>query len=344
MNLRKFLLGFAFVMVVSLFANNSALAVSKFSKAKNTIVAKVENSATSGDKKTTNELKEVVAEKAEKAEKVSGEKELVKASEEKETAKASGEEKAAKVEEKETAVVSGEKEEKVEEKSTKKEDKKVEEKATEKEEVKKEEAKKEEAKKEDTKKEETNKEDKKSTTDDKWKKKELDKKAWYYDYVVEAVDEDLMNLKSDGEFHPETVATKGDVADALYQIATRNDKKTSDKKEVDTYEWAQKHTLMTSKDKAEDELTREEVARYVYRYARRMEGQKLTVEEKAKKLSFEDSDKISKGYTEAVKWCALNKVIIGRPDNTVDAQADATRPEAATIFVRLNDVFTTTTK
>jgi hypothetical protein len=327
MNLRKFLLGFAFVMLMTtLFGSNSSYAVSKFSKAKKELVAKVESLAEdSGDKAVANELKEKLTKDEEKvedkliAEKTSGEEKASKEEPAKEAEKVDAEEPA-----KEAKKASGEEPAK-------------EEKASEDEPVKEEKDVKEEPAKEDEKKAEPEKKtDKKANA----LIKDIDEDDWYFDYVEDAVDEKLMEVNSKNEFKPMETTTKRDVAVALYRIATRDDKK-ADEKEVDAYEWASKHSIMKTRDNADDEVTREEVAKYVYRYARTIEGEKLTVEEKArnKKLSFKDEGDISTDAHEAMIWCSLNKVFIGRPDNTVDPITEATRAESATVFVRLNDTF-----
>ncbi len=336
MNLRKFLCGVALAMVVALYLNNSAIAVSKFSKAKNTIVSKVEE-AQSGEKKTTEEMKAATSEKANKE--VSGE----EAKTAKEETTVSGEKEAVKEEkatdEKEVAKVSGEKEE------AKVDDKKEEAKADDKKEEAKVDDKKEEVKedKKEEKKEEKKSDDKKNT-----KKviKDVAEKAWYFDYVLDAVDEELMEVQEEDKFNPEETVTKQEVADALYKISQRDEKVETKKeskatKEVNTLEWAVKKSVMREADQAEDTLTREEVARYVYSYARNVEGhKKLTTRQKQdNEVKFEDKNKISPLASEAVLWCNMNKIIIGRPDNTVGPNDNATRAEAATIFVRMNDFF-----
>ena len=96
---------------------------------------------------------------------------------------------------------------------------------------------------------------------------------------------------------------------------------------------------MDKNEKGNDKITREEAAGYLYSYAKSIEKKELTKKEKKQEVKFTDKDEISESYSEAVLWCNLNKIIIGRPDDTVGPKDTATRAETATMMVRLSELF-----
>ena len=54
---------------------------------------------------------------------------------------------------------------------------------------------------------------------------------------------------------------------------------------------------------------------------------------------YSDREEISEDAYEAVAWCSMKEVVIGRPDGTFGAKDGCTRAELATIMVRLVELF-----
>ena len=192
--------------------------------------------------------------------------------------------------------------------------------------------------------------------------KDIEESDWYFEYVLDAVDGKLMETVSGDKFNPNDETTEEDIAKALFNLneqkvakeakakeakSTKTTKttKTSSKakkeevKEVNALEWAIENKIIESKGKGNEKVSREQAAGYLYSYAKNIEDKELTKKEKKQEVKFKDKDKISEDYSEAMLWCNLNKIVIGRPDDTVGPKDLATRAETATMVVRLNELF-----
>ena len=82
----------------------------------------------------------------------------------------------------------------------------------------------------------------------------------------------------------------------------------------------------------EQNITREQMAAIIYRYAQ----YKKTAPEGAWaiRLDYPDLDKVSGYASEAVMYCTLKNLMIGRDNGNFEPQSDATRAEIAVLFHR----------
>ena len=140
---------------------------------------------------------------------------------------------------------------------------------------------------------------------------------WYKPYVEKVLKNDVMKLDEENKFRPNDEATAEEVLESVskaekvsYSVDAKN-----------------KDDLLNKK------VTREETAYIIYQYAKSaglgFKGSWMF------NLEYKDKDQISKDAYESVAWCSMNKIIIGREDNTLDPKAIATRAEVATMVVRL---------
>ncbi len=298
MNARKFIVLFAIVTLLTMMIGSVSFAKTKLSKkAKEKIVAQVEVWAESGDTKAESGDKEEA--KPEVKVESGDEKVEVKSGDEKVEAK-SGDEK--------VEAVSGD--EKVETKSGDKEEAKPEVKVESGDE-------KVEAISGDEKIEAVSG-DKEATSGEKIiVVQDVKENDWYKPYVEKVLKNDVMKLDEENKFRPNDEATAEEVLESVskaekvsYSVDAKN-----------------KDDLLNKK------VTREETAYIIYQYAKSaglgFKGSWMF------NLEYKDKDQISKDAYESVAWCSMNKIIIGREDNTLDPKAIATRAEVATMVVRL---------
>lgn len=170
--------------------------------------------------------------------------------------------------------------------------------------------------------------------------------AWYYNSVKYAFDNGLMLGISDTEFAPETDITRAMFVTVLYRM--ENEPDLSDEilgypfADVDADSWygnavywARINGIVegySAEEFAPDEnITREQMAAIVYRYAKFKEyDTELNGE-----LSYADTESISDYAKDAVIWNLDNGIMLGNDDNTFAPQANTTRAQAAAVFERV---------
>ena len=149
---------------------------------------------------------------------------------------------------------------------------------------------------------------------------DVDSGDWYYSFVEKAIDLGIMKNDEDGNFNPNAAATREDAFDAL------------------TNAFDASYKLNTEDPEAflDQETTREEVTYITYLYVQSIgegfEGTWMYL------LDYTDKEDISEEAYEAIAWCSMNEVVIGRPDGTFGPKDTCTRAELATIMVRLVDL------
>lgn len=103
---------------------------------------------------------------------------------------------------------------------------------------------------------------------------------------------------------------------------------------TDAVAWANAQGIVTGySDTAfgpDDNVTREQLAVMIYRYAKALDLVKTTKTD----LPFADADSISEWATEAVSWLTANGILIGKPGNLADPTGNATRAEVSAVLER----------
>ena len=109
----------------------------------------------------------------------------------------------------------------------------------------------------------------------------------------------------------------------------------------DAVSWAQENGIVSGVSKDEfapdDNITREQIATIMYRYAVYKGVESVTLEEN---LTFKDSVDVSEYAVSAMNWIAGQDVIKGYEDNTVKPKNNATRAEATAIVQRFIEKIT----
>jgi len=161
---------------------------------------------------------------------------------------------------------------------------------------------------------------------------------WANDSVDFVTARGLFNGTSESVFSPDQTMTRGMLAVVLHNYE-RNPEYSYDGKfsDVMTDSWYGEAVGWLS-DKgiaagyengdfgAEDSITREQLAVFLYRYAGLPEHSSTT--------SFDDNDKISNYAIDAISWATENGILNGKENNMLDPQGFATRAEVATMISR----------
>ena len=167
---------------------------------------------------------------------------------------------------------------------------------------------------------------------------------WYNDAVVYAYQNGLMNGTSSTTFSPNAVTTRAMVVTTLYNLAGKPavtaasfSDVSADAYYADAATWAYEAGVVTGYTNGQlrmtDDITREQIAVMVYRYAQTANLNLTAV----RNLSvFTDSDQISDYARQAIFWAYEIGLINGKGNNVLDPKGIATRAELATILMRLD--------
>lgn len=171
---------------------------------------------------------------------------------------------------------------------------------------------------------------------------------WFAESVEYVKDNGLMNGVTVTTFEPATCITRGMIVTIIYRLEGSPEVKSelpfSDVNSTYYYctpiIWASENGIVNgySNDTfaPDDEITREQFATILYRYAEK-KGIDVSVSSNGADLSsFEDESKISEYAVKALSWANKNGLLKGVTESTLDPQGKATRAQAATIFMRFD--------
>lgn len=198
--------------------------------------------------------------------------------------------------------------------------------------------------KEDTEKEEKEETKQPETVKEPNKFKDI-KGHWAENSVARMWDMGLMKGVSDTEFFPDQAVTRGMFVAIMHRFAgtpKKTGKLFSDVAETDYFAdaviWAKEENIVNGTTdetfSPEREITREEMATILYRYAVKMN---LSADEQGDVSQFEDGDKISDWAKDAFLWAVGKSIFSGQSPQKLAPEATATRAMVATVFVRFSE-------
>ena len=163
--------------------------------------------------------------------------------------------------------------------------------------------------------------------------------AWYYDVVKKVVEKGLMNGISETQFAPELEVTRGMFVTILYRAAgepevaaaTNFADVAADQYYAKAVAWANANGVVKGITETEfapdNNITREQMAAILYRYAKNKAA--------AGEITYTDKSTISDYAMEAVAWAKAAGIMQGNADGTFAPVRNASRAEAAAVFVRM---------
>ena len=171
---------------------------------------------------------------------------------------------------------------------------------------------------------------------------------WFAESVEYVKEKGLMNGITVTTFEPQTSITRGMIVTIIYRLEGSPEVKSklafSDVNPTYYYctpiMWASENGIVNGYGKdvfaPDDEITREQFATILYRYAEK-EGIDVSFDsEKVNLTNYEDEDRISEYAVNALSWANETGLIKGVTVTTLEPQGKATRAQAATIFMRFD--------
>ncbi len=168
---------------------------------------------------------------------------------------------------------------------------------------------------------------------------------WYYNAVCEAYNKGIVKGVGDTEFGPNMTLTRGMLATIIGHMSGAVSGAASPFTDVDAdayyaphVAWAAENGIVTGFEdgtfRPEENVTREQTAAILYRYAR-YNGADVSQGESTDISGFTDVAEISEYAVSAIQWAFGAGVINGYPDGSLAPAASITRAEFAAILARL---------
>ena len=173
---------------------------------------------------------------------------------------------------------------------------------------------------------------------------------WFYEPVCFVYENKLMQGVSNIEFAPNMPVTRAMFVTVLYRMEgepeVTNENVFTDVKSGEYYEkaviWAQGNEIVKGISETEyapnTNITREQMAAIIYRYANFKGIDTESVMENTNTLSHNDIFKVSDWAKEAMNYCIAAGIITGDNNRNLNPQNNATRAEFATILMRAADI------
>lgn len=175
--------------------------------------------------------------------------------------------------------------------------------------------------------------------------KDVKTTEWYHDGVHFCIDKDYMTGYPDGTFQPNTATSRAMIVSILWRMEgkpvvndtlTFNDVK-ADEWYTEAVRWAASNKVVNGYSDTtfapNDAITREQMMTILWNYCK-YKGYDVSVGEDTNILSYKDANNISGWAVPAMQWACGSGLIYGMDDNTLDAQGNATRAQAANILYR----------
>ena len=166
---------------------------------------------------------------------------------------------------------------------------------------------------------------------------------WFYDAVVYAYENGLMDGVGDNLFAPNSETTRAQLVTILYRLAGQpepgGNSGFSDVETgtwyTDAVAWAAENGIVNGVSDTEfapgDAITREQLAVILYRYAA---YQGYDVSQRADLSGFADADTISDYAQAALSWAHAEGLVLGFEDDSLRPQGNASRAQIAAVLMR----------
>lgn len=174
--------------------------------------------------------------------------------------------------------------------------------------------------------------------------KDLDLSKWYHESTDFVIDNKLMMGVSDDLFAPDMPLTRAMFVTVLFRINGSPELKNKsipfadvkgDEYFADAVMWAQQNSIVMGYDEnlfaPNDNLTREQAATMIFRYALYKGLNAITLEEN---LHFDDAEDISGYAVSAMNWAVGQNILKGKTETTLNPKDNITRSEMAAILHR----------
>lgn len=169
---------------------------------------------------------------------------------------------------------------------------------------------------------------------------------WFYDGVLWAEDEGLMNGTAATTFAPNDTTTRGMLVTILWRLAGKPDAKGTQFSDVDDGAYYADATIWGCANDIicgygdgtfgpNDAITRQQMATILYRYAKYA---KYDVTAAADLSDYDDADEVASWAEDALAWANAEGLINGMGDGTLAPAGNATRAQVAAILYRMTEL------
>lgn len=166
---------------------------------------------------------------------------------------------------------------------------------------------------------------------------------WFYDGVLWAEDEGLMNGTTATTFAPNDTTTRGMLVTILWRLAGKPDAKGEQFDDVDDGAYYADATVWGCANDIicgygdgnfgpNDAITRQQMATILYRYAKYA---KYDVTAAADLSDYDDADEVASWAEDALAWANAEGLINGMTEDTLVPAGNATRAQVAAILYRM---------
>ena len=171
---------------------------------------------------------------------------------------------------------------------------------------------------------------------------DISRGAWYFEAVDYAYRNGLFGGMSENTFEPETPMSRAMLVTVLWRMEGEPKEGENIFNDVPDSEWFTEPVAWAAKNKIvngvgdgkfapEDNITREQMAAILYRYA---DWKEIKTEKRGDLSTFPDASQVSTGWAmEPMQW-AVGEGLIGGSDGKLLPQGPATRAQVATILMR----------
>ena len=166
---------------------------------------------------------------------------------------------------------------------------------------------------------------------------------WFYDAVVYAYQNELMDGVGGSRFAPNSETTRAQLVTILYRLegepTVSGDLPFTDVEAgiwyTDAILWAAQNNIVNGVSDTEfapgDDLTRQQLVTILYRYA---EAKGYDVSASADLSGYPDADQVQDYAQPAMAWAVAENIIQGMEDGTLKPAGNASRAQIATILMR----------
>ena len=165
---------------------------------------------------------------------------------------------------------------------------------------------------------------------------------WAKDAILYVAEKGIMNGISENNFAPDEKLTRGMLVTMLYRLSGDEAKGENAFSDISSDAWYKDAAIWASangitdgygngKFGADDEVTREQLAVFLKRYA----DSKDASFDKTETEEFNDTQNISSWAKDATLWAKASGILSGRDSGAFDPSSGATRAEIAMVFMRL---------
>ena len=168
---------------------------------------------------------------------------------------------------------------------------------------------------------------------------------WFYEAVMFATENKLMNGVEEGVFAPGNNVTRAMLVTVLYRMENEPAVSASSFKDIEKGSWYANAVAWANANKItsgisetafapEQNISREQIATMLYRYAK-YKGYDVSAAEITNLDYYTDSLEISSYAVSAFKWAVGESIVSGKTETTLDPADNATRAETAALLMRI---------